>query len=31
MTSILLHGPACDQWKAGSITTVTIVFHCRTF
>jgi hypothetical protein len=28
MTSILLHGTACDQWKAHTITTVSIVFHC---
>jgi hypothetical protein len=27
-TSIILHGTACDQWKARTITTVTIVFHC---
>jgi len=28
MTSLLLHGTACDQWKAKTITTVTIVFGC---
>jgi hypothetical protein len=27
-TTIALHGTACDQWKARTITTVTIVFHC---
>jgi hypothetical protein len=27
-TSIALHGAACDRWKARTITTVTIVFHC---
>jgi len=29
MTSIEFHGVPCDQWKAGSITSVTIVFHCH--
>jgi hypothetical protein len=29
MTSIVLHGTACDQVTAGTITTVTIVFHCH--
>jgi len=29
MTSILLHGTACDQVTAATITSVTIVFHCH--
>jgi len=28
MTSIVLHGSACDQVTAGTITTVTIIFNC---
>jgi hypothetical protein len=30
MTSIVLHGSACDQWAARTITAFRIVFHCRT-
>jgi hypothetical protein len=29
MTSVVLHGSACDQVTAGTITSVTIVFHCH--
>ena len=29
MTSVVLHGSACDQVTAGTITVVTIVFHCH--
>jgi len=28
-TSITLHGTACDQVTAGTITTVTIIFNCH--
>ena len=28
MTSIVLHGTACDQVKAGTLTGITIVYHC---
>jgi len=28
-TSITLHGSACDQVTAGTITTVTIIFNCH--
>jgi hypothetical protein len=28
MTSIQIYGPTCDAIKAGTITNVTIVFHC---
>jgi hypothetical protein len=30
MTAVALHGAACDQWAAQTITAVAIVFHCRT-
>ena len=29
MTSIALYGAPCDAVKAGTIQTITIVFHCR--
>jgi hypothetical protein len=29
MTSVVLHGSACDQVTAGTITSVTIVFNCH--
>jgi hypothetical protein len=29
MTSIVLHGTACDQVTAGTTSAITIVFHCH--
>ena len=29
MTSIVLHGAACDAITAGTVQTITIVFRCR--